>query len=172
MPAAIAIASTTHGQREQPDVDELLRAGQLIGRPGMISWSFPKAMFEPQNETEPMIAANRIGISVLRARGRRPRVPELDPRDQRHRAAADAVEQRHHLRHRGHLHAARRGDADRRADRHAEHDQAPVADAARRSSVAATAIAMPTAAIMLPRAPCAGWSATAGPTMNIEKATM
>ena len=29
----------------------------------MISCSLPKAMFEPQNETEPMIAANRIGIS-------------------------------------------------------------------------------------------------------------
>ena len=38
--------------------------GSWIGRPGMISWSFPKAMFEPQNETEPMIAANRIGIRV------------------------------------------------------------------------------------------------------------
>ena len=38
--------------------------GSWIGRPGMISWSFPKAMFEPQNETEPMIAANRIGISA------------------------------------------------------------------------------------------------------------
>ena len=37
--------------------------GSWIGRPGRISWSLPKAMFEPQNETEPMIAANRIGIS-------------------------------------------------------------------------------------------------------------
>ena len=31
---------------------------KLIGRPGMISWSLPKAMFEPQKETEPTIAAN------------------------------------------------------------------------------------------------------------------
>ena len=38
--------------------------GSWIGRPGRISWSLPKAMFEPQNETEPMIAANRIGISA------------------------------------------------------------------------------------------------------------
>ena len=37
--------------------------GSLIGRPGRISWSFPKAMFEPQNETEPTIAANSVGIS-------------------------------------------------------------------------------------------------------------
>ena len=33
-------------------------APKLIGRPGMISWSLPKAMFEPQKETEPTIAAN------------------------------------------------------------------------------------------------------------------
>jgi hypothetical protein len=51
---------------------------------------------------------------------------ELDPRDERHRAAADAVEQRHHLRHLGHLHAARRGDADERPQHHPEHDQAQV----------------------------------------------
>ena len=41
--------------------------GSWIGRPGMISWSFPKAMFEPQNETEPMIAANSAGISASSA---------------------------------------------------------------------------------------------------------
>ena len=34
----------------------------MIGRPGMISCSFPNAMFEPQKETEPMIAEKRIGI--------------------------------------------------------------------------------------------------------------
>ena len=41
--------------------------GSWIGRPGMISWSFPNAMFEPQKETEPMIAANSIGISASSA---------------------------------------------------------------------------------------------------------
>ena len=30
----------------------------MIGRPGSSSCSLPKAMFEPQKETEPMIAAN------------------------------------------------------------------------------------------------------------------
>ena len=40
--------------------------GSWIGRPGRISCSFPKAMFEPQNEIEPTIAANRIGISCSR----------------------------------------------------------------------------------------------------------
>ena len=54
---------------------------------------------------------------------------ELDPGDERDRAAADAVEQRDHLRHRGHLHVARGRDADDRADDDAERDQAPVAHA-------------------------------------------
>ena len=54
-------------------------------------------------------------------------VAELDPGDQRHGAAADAVEQRDHLRHRGHLHLARRGHADGGAERDAERDQPPVA---------------------------------------------
>ena len=38
--------------------------GSLIGRPGRISCSFPNAMFEPQNETEPTIAANTLKIAT------------------------------------------------------------------------------------------------------------
>ena len=38
--------------------------GTWIGRPGISSCSLPKAMFEPQKEIEPMMAASRIGISV------------------------------------------------------------------------------------------------------------
>ena len=90
------------------------------------SCSLANATLEPQNEIEPMIAASTIGISA--SSGMSSPLAVLDERDQRHRAAADAVEQRHHLRHRGHLHAARGGHADRRADRHADHDQDPVAD--------------------------------------------
>ena len=56
---------------------------------------------------------------------------QLSERDQRRRAAADAVEQRHHLRHRGHLHAARRHRAEAAADHHADHDRPP----ARRADV-------------------------------------
>ena len=40
--------------------------GSWIGRPGRISWSFPNAMFEPQNEIDPMIAANSDGIYAFR----------------------------------------------------------------------------------------------------------
>ena len=43
-------------------------SGSWIGRPGRISCSLPKAMFEPQKETDPMIAENSIGISVSRGR--------------------------------------------------------------------------------------------------------
>ncbi len=36
----------------------------MIGRPGMISWSLPKAMLEPQKEIEPTIAANTEKIAT------------------------------------------------------------------------------------------------------------
>ena len=52
------------------------------------------------------------GVRVRRVCG--PVAAELRPGDQEHGAAADAVEQRHHLRHRRHLHLARRGHADGR----------------------------------------------------------
>ena len=39
--------------------------GSLIGLPGSTPWSFPNAMFDPQNEIDPTIAANSDGISVL-----------------------------------------------------------------------------------------------------------
>ena len=42
----------------------LIVLGIVIGRPGRISWSLPKAMFEPQNETEPMIAEKRLKIAT------------------------------------------------------------------------------------------------------------
>ena len=41
--------------------------GSLIGRLGRIAWSLANAMFEPQNEIDPTIAANNVGISTFRA---------------------------------------------------------------------------------------------------------
>ena len=113
-------------------------------------------MFEPQNEIEPTIAANSVGISDLqRARAAAEVVAVLDPRDQRHRAAADAVEQRDHLRHRGHPHLQRRRDPDRGPEHEPERRSATACSTRRStpgvSSVAITAIAIPTAAIWLPR---------------------
>ena len=37
--------------------------GTATGRVGIRSWSLPKAMLEPQKETEPITAANSTGIS-------------------------------------------------------------------------------------------------------------
>ena len=148
--SAAAIATAPTAPRASAALTGCWRPS-VIGRPGRISWSLPKAMFEPQKETEPTIAlkseedrdVQRLGVVAAG-------VAELRPRDQRHRATADAVEERDHLRHRGHLHVAGRRHADGGADHHAEDHQAPVAEACV-SSVATTAIAMPTAAIALPR---------------------
>ena len=69
----------------------------------------------PAKLIAPITHASSVGISV--SSGMSPGVGNavvvLRERDQRHRAAADAVEQRHHLRHRGHLHRARRDGPDR-----------------------------------------------------------
>ena len=139
--------------------------------PFISSCSFRKAMFEPQKEIEPMIAANSIGISS--SSGRSPRAARNSTtRDQRHRAAADAVEQRHHLRHRGHLHAAR-GRARRRRRRSPRRARS----AASRRRPAAAASRRPRSPCRPPRSgcrapPCAARAASAAPMMNIEKATM
>ena len=100
--------------------------GTAIGLVGIRSWSFAKAMFEPQNETEPITAAKRIGMKVSSSIGGL--VAELRPRDQRDRAAADAVVERDHLRHLGHLDANRGDVADRGAHDEPADDHAPVAD--------------------------------------------
>ena len=51
------------------------------------------------------------------------RVMKFQARDQRRRAAAEAVEHRHHLRHRGHLHRIRADRADDEADDRADGDE-------------------------------------------------
>ncbi len=60
MPAASTIAEPTQIANNTPLMT--VCPGSLIGRPGRISWSLPNAMFEPQNEIEPTIAANSVGI--------------------------------------------------------------------------------------------------------------
>ena len=87
------------------------------------SCNLANATSEPQNDTEPMIAANRIRRPVPpsatgRHRSARSlRLNEFRPRDQRYRAASHAVEQRDQLRHRRHLGLLGR--------RHAEDHPAP-----------------------------------------------
>ena len=61
VPAASTIALATAITNSPPLM--IACPGSLIGRLGMIAWSLPNAMFEPQNEIDPMIAANSVGIS-------------------------------------------------------------------------------------------------------------
>ena len=71
-----------------------------------------------------MIADRIIATEMLRSSrpGSRGEVVELRERDQSDRAAADAVEERHHLRHRRHLHAAGADRTHDGADRHRNRD--------------------------------------------------
>ena len=65
--------------REQRDVDELLPPGIFIGLPGISSWSLPNAMFEPQKEIEPMIAANSERDQPTSSSMSPPALAELGP---------------------------------------------------------------------------------------------
>ena len=100
---------------------------------GIDSCSLRNATSEPQNDTEPMTAANSdptTSATVGDCSGSKWReavgLDELRPRDQRDRAAADAVEQRDQLRHRGHLGLLGRRHAEDHADRQTGGDQDPV----------------------------------------------
>jgi len=56
-PAAIAAPSPTATRSSSPLT--ICWPGIVIGLPGRISWSLAKAMFEPQKETDPTMAAKR-----------------------------------------------------------------------------------------------------------------
>ena len=87
---------------DRPAADQLLQLGERDQRAGEGDRADDRRDDHRQREVE------------VEPAGCRRQVVELGERDQRHRAAADAVEERHHLRHRGHLHAARADDTDRR----------------------------------------------------------
>ena len=78
-------------------------------------------MSEPVKVTEPMSAPRTTKI-VRVQRGARVEPDEVVDRDERGRAAADRVEQRHQLRHRGHLHGPGRVQARPAADEEADDD--------------------------------------------------
>ena len=91
------------------------RPGNMTARVVTMPCSLPKVTNDPVSETA--ADEHRDGDD-----GERPRalaVRDLDERDQRGRAAADAVERGDELRHLGHLHAAGRDHGDDRADRDA-----------------------------------------------------
>ena len=102
--------------------------GKTTGREVIRSCSLAKVTIEPakrdradrdrerrRGEVEPRVVA--AGVDDLL---------QLEQRDQRRRAAADAVEQRHHLRHLGHLHRAGAVHAADGADRDRDQDQRDV----------------------------------------------
>ena len=94
------------------------------GPPVISSWSLANAMALPAKETDPIEHAEEDLADLVD--GERPgpeSCSELGDRDQRGRATTDAVEDRHHLRHRGHLHEAGRRHRDRRADHHRDDDE-------------------------------------------------
>ena len=79
----------------------------------MSSCSFANATSEPENEMLPISAESRIATdsSASSSPGSGARLWNSASAISADRAAADAVEERHHLRHRGHLHRARADDA-------------------------------------------------------------
>ena len=164
-PAAITIASATGIA-----ASSAVTAFGVFSPPFISSWSFRKAMFEPQKEIEPMIAANRIGISS--SAGRSPPAPRnsttlisatAPPPTPLNSATICGIAVIFTLR------ALGTPTATPIATPTTISSQSPTPGL---SSVATTAIAMPTAATWLPRTAVRGPRSIRSPVMNIEKATM
>ena len=62
-PAVIATAQAT-ATASSARLRTCWSGPMVMGRPGMSSWSLPKATFEPQKETEPTIAAKSVKIAM------------------------------------------------------------------------------------------------------------
>jgi hypothetical protein len=63
VPAQSTMALATHTANRTRLRTVWVMPGSFMGRPGRISWSFPNAMFDPQNEIEPTIAPKSSKIS-------------------------------------------------------------------------------------------------------------
>ena len=105
--------------------------GTRIGRPVMSSCSFAKVMSEPVKLTLPTMAVNATAIAAA-VESTRVQPHVFVERDQHRGAAADAVEQRDHLRNRGHLDHAGGGYRERGTDNDGADDERPVTEAALR----------------------------------------
>ena len=105
---------------------------------------------------------------------------KFQTRDQRRRAAAEAVEERDHLRHRGHLHRIRADRADDEADDRADGDERvieipalrPDIFAGRVCAATASAMNMPAAATRLPMRAVFGDASSLMPMMNKTETPM
>ncbi len=115
------------GDDRDPEPDRTAAAAPGCRTAGPDTGSAGRRSAPAASRTRSCCPRTRSSRSSPRARSRPSRSAAADPasgaelvevreRDQRRRAAADAVEQRHHLRHRGHLHGAGRVGPDRRRD--------------------------------------------------------
>ena len=136
--------------------------GYEMARPEISSCSLPKAIMLPENEIEPMITPSTIETISPRPMSA---LCWNSTNETSAAGATHAVEYSDHLRHGGHLDRACRVDR----------DHGPMARPTRinqrlfspgMKSVATTAIAIPSAAIWLPRRAVAGELSSLRPTMK------
>ena len=132
MPTHSAGSSTSidreHDRPTRARAEDDRQAREDHRREVISSWSLAKVTIEPAKETEPTNDRERRRGQV------EPRVVaagvddllQLEQRDERGGATADAVEQRHHLRHLGHLHRRAPIHATDGADRDRDQDQRDV----------------------------------------------
>ena len=162
-PAAMAMISSAPLMNTPP--------GSFSGLPEMSSCSLPKAMFEPQKEIDPTIAANTSGMPTSRSvrsppcsRNSAHAISAIaPPPTPLNRATICGIAVIFTLR------AAGTPMTVPITIPSAIRPQLPVSS---RSSVAMTATAMPTAAVRLPRTAVVGEVSCARPMMNRLKATM
>ncbi len=102
------------GDRERTGRDQVLKLGEGDVRPPEGNRADHRGEEDRDERLEREVGAGAVA--------------ELRPGDQRDCAAADAVVERDHLRHLGHLDPDRGDDPDRAADQEPTDDHAPVAD--------------------------------------------
>ena len=94
--------------------------GSVIGRPGISSWSFANAIQTAgrcrSTSQQARLHRDKRIRSGNQRQWLRTRPQELGRADHHRGAAAEPVQQRHHLRHLGHLHRGGLPQAQRRAD--------------------------------------------------------
>ncbi len=106
--------------------------GKITGRVVISSCSLAKVTIDPEKLTAPTTIVNAVAHKVegryVGAADEPGDLVQLQQRHQCRRAAADAVEQRHQLRHLGHLHPLRADDADHGPDSDRDQDQRKVVE--------------------------------------------
>ncbi len=145
---------------------------KLIGRPGMISWSLPKAMFEPQKETEPTIAANSEKTVMYVATPVKPSVRRNSDHEIRNTAPPPTPLNSATICGIAVIFTWRAAGTPTAVPSATPSTIRPQLPSPGFSSVAITAITMPTAAMRLPRTAVVGPESPRRPWMNSANATM